>query len=70
MVWKTFCLYGGMVGHGTMSVLFTLRANFQTTSNNIIFGNRWRHLLGERDFWEHVGGMRSVEFKVIETGPS
>ena len=23
----------------------------------IIFGNRWRHLLGERDFWEHVGGI-------------
>ncbi|KAL6586378.1 hypothetical protein OROMI_001366 [Orobanche minor] len=24
---------------------------------NIIFGNKWRHLLGERDFWEHVGGI-------------
>jgi hypothetical protein len=23
----------------------------------IIFGNRWRHLLGEKDFWEHVGGI-------------
>lgn len=23
----------------------------------IIFGNRWRHLLGERDFWERVGGI-------------
>lgn len=23
----------------------------------IIFGNRWRHFLGERDFWEHVGGV-------------
>ncbi|XP_022928300.1 uncharacterized protein LOC111435166 [Cucurbita moschata] len=32
-------------------------ANFQTSSNNVIFGNRWRHLLGERDFWEHVGGI-------------
>ncbi|KAJ8549001.1 hypothetical protein K7X08_032708 [Anisodus acutangulus] len=32
-------------------------ANFQTSSNNIIFGNRWRHLLGERDFWEHIGGI-------------
>ena len=31
--------------------------NFQTSTNNIIFGNRWRHLLGERDFWEHVGGI-------------
>jgi hypothetical protein len=25
--------------------------------SQIIFGNRWRHLLGERDFWEHVGGI-------------
>ncbi|GMN57534.1 hypothetical protein TIFTF001_026643 [Ficus carica] len=32
-------------------------ANFQTSTNNIIFGNRWRHLLGEIDFWEHVGGI-------------
>ncbi|XP_050231217.1 uncharacterized protein LOC126680203 [Mercurialis annua] len=32
-------------------------ANFQTSYNNIIFGNRWRHLLGEQDFWEHVGGI-------------
>ncbi|KAD7479598.1 hypothetical protein E3N88_02734 [Mikania micrantha] len=23
----------------------------------VIFGNRWRHILGERDFWEHVGGI-------------
>lgn len=23
----------------------------------IIFGNRWRHLLGDRDFWEHLGGI-------------
>lgn len=23
----------------------------------IIFGNKWRHLLGERDFWEHIGGI-------------
>lgn len=31
--------------------------NFQTSTNNIIFGNRWRHLLGESGFWEHVGGI-------------
>ncbi|KAJ4729450.1 RNA methyltransferase [Melia azedarach] len=31
--------------------------NFQTSTNNVIFGNRWRHLLGENDFWEHVGGI-------------
>ncbi|KAH9791996.1 mts domain-containing protein [Citrus sinensis] len=23
----------------------------------VIFGNRWRHLLGETDFWENVGGI-------------
>ncbi|GKC93479.1 uncharacterized RNA methyltransferase [Tanacetum coccineum] len=23
----------------------------------VIFRNRWRHILGERDFWEHVGGI-------------
>jgi hypothetical protein len=23
----------------------------------IIFGNRWRHLLGESGFWEHAGGI-------------
>ncbi|RWR74547.1 RNA methyltransferase [Cinnamomum micranthum f. kanehirae] len=23
----------------------------------IIFGNRWRHLLGEKDLWEHIGGI-------------
>ncbi|KAL5797175.1 hypothetical protein ACOSQ2_001995 [Xanthoceras sorbifolium] len=32
-------------------------ANFQTSATNVIFGNRWRHLLGESDFWEHVGGI-------------
>lgn len=48
-------------GHGGPSKKFHLIhsvwANFQTSTNNIIFGNRWRHLLGERDFWEHVGGI-------------
>lgn len=38
-------------------LIHSVWANFQTSSNNIIFGNRWRHLLGERDFWEHVGGI-------------
>ncbi|KAK8967193.1 hypothetical protein KSP40_PGU011799 [Platanthera guangdongensis] len=31
--------------------------NFQTSSINTIFGSRWKHLLGERDFWEHIGGI-------------
>lgn len=38
-------------------LIHSVWANFQTSMNNIIFGNRWRHLLGERDFWEHVGGI-------------
>ncbi|XVF57795.1 hypothetical protein PTKIN_Ptkin07bG0010700 [Pterospermum kingtungense] len=38
-------------------LIHSIWANFQTSTNNIIFGNRWRHLLGERDFWEHVGGI-------------
>ncbi|XP_059669978.1 uncharacterized protein LOC132315655 [Cornus florida] len=38
-------------------LIHSIWANFQTSTNNIIFGNRWRHLLGESDFWEHVGGI-------------
>lgn len=41
----------------SVHLIHSVWANFQTSSNNIIFGNRWRHLLGERDFWEHVGGI-------------
>ncbi|KAI3978028.1 hypothetical protein MKX01_032405 [Papaver californicum] len=40
-----------------VNLLHSVWVNFQTSTNNIIFGNRWRHLLGERDFWEHVGGI-------------
>ncbi|CAI0457708.1 unnamed protein product [Linum tenue] len=39
------------------NIIHSVWANFQTSSNNIIFGNRWRHLLGETDLWEHVGGI-------------
>ncbi|KAL2935569.1 putative RNA methyltransferase pc1998 [Bienertia sinuspersici] len=38
-------------------LIHSVWANFQTSKNNIIFGNRWRHLVGERDFWERVGGI-------------
>ncbi|KAF7129259.1 hypothetical protein RHSIM_Rhsim10G0007200 [Rhododendron simsii] len=38
-------------------LIHSVWANFQTSPKSIIFGNRWRHLLGERDFWEHVGGI-------------
>ncbi|KAF1883713.1 hypothetical protein Lal_00012630 [Lupinus albus] len=40
-----------------LHLVHSVWANFQTSTNNIIFGNRWRHMLGERDFWEHVGGI-------------
>lgn len=39
------------------ALLHSVWANFQTSTNNVIFGNRWRHLLGDREFWEHVGGI-------------
>uniref|UniRef100_A0A2P2L4F9 Methyltransferase small domain-containing protein n=1 Tax=Rhizophora mucronata TaxID=61149 RepID=A0A2P2L4F9_RHIMU len=38
-------------------LIHSVWANFQTSTNNIIFGNRWRHILGEREFWERVGGL-------------
>ncbi|KZV57689.1 hypothetical protein F511_03149 [Dorcoceras hygrometricum] len=38
-------------------LIHSVWANFQTSTNNIIFGNIWRHLLGEKEFWEHVGGI-------------
>ncbi|XP_042448609.1 uncharacterized RNA methyltransferase pc1998-like isoform X2 [Zingiber officinale] len=38
-------------------LIHSIWVNFQTSMNNTIFGNRWRHLLGERDFWEHIGGV-------------
>ncbi|KAH7846361.1 hypothetical protein Vadar_013007 [Vaccinium darrowii] len=38
-------------------LIHSVWANFQTSNKSIIFGNRWRHLFGERDFWEHVGGI-------------
>ncbi|CAO2818335.1 unnamed protein product [Amaranthus hypochondriacus] len=38
-------------------LIHSVWANFQTSKNNIIFGNRWRHLIGDRDFWEQVGGI-------------
>ncbi|XP_010248966.1 PREDICTED: uncharacterized protein LOC104591695 isoform X2 [Nelumbo nucifera] len=38
-------------------LIHSVWVNFQTSTNNIIFGNRWRHLLGESNFWEHVGGI-------------
>ncbi|KAF5961585.1 hypothetical protein HYC85_002794 [Camellia sinensis] len=47
--------YGG--ANRKVHLIHSVWANFQTSSNNIIFGNRWRHLLGERDFWERVGGI-------------
>eukprot|EP00262_Sarcandra_glabra_P005222 TRINITY_DN1659_c0_g1_i1.p2 TRINITY_DN1659_c0_g1~~TRINITY_DN1659_c0_g1_i1.p2 ORF type:complete len:117 (+),score=14.75 TRINITY_DN1659_c0_g1_i1:511-861(+) len=43
--------------NNNIHLIHSVWVNFQTSANNIIFGNRWKHLLGERDFWEHVGGI-------------
>ncbi|XP_027101935.2 uncharacterized protein [Coffea arabica] len=40
-----------------INLIHSVWANFQTSTNNIIFGNRWRHLIGDAEFWEHVGGI-------------
>ncbi|KAL8153293.1 hypothetical protein V2J09_011053 [Rumex salicifolius] len=50
-LWRT----GGP--RSSLHLIHSVWVNFQTSTNNIIFGNRWRHLLGERDFWEHIGGI-------------
>ncbi|XP_049393625.1 uncharacterized protein LOC125858006 isoform X2 [Solanum stenotomum] len=50
-------LWGNGGPKRNVHLIHSVWANFQTSSNNIIFGNRWRHLLGERDFWEHIGGI-------------
>lgn len=56
---KALASYLWMNGGPKMKVhlIHSVWANFQTSTNNIIFGNRWRHLLGEKEFWEHVGGI-------------
>ncbi|XP_078445324.1 S-adenosyl-L-methionine-dependent methyltransferases superfamily protein [Wolffia australiana] len=40
-------------------LIHSVWSNFQTSSGNVIFGNRWRHLVGEEDLWEHIGGVDS-----------
>ncbi|XP_061368101.1 uncharacterized protein LOC133311100 isoform X1 [Gastrolobium bilobum] len=40
-----------------LHLIHSVWANFQISTDNIIFGNKWKHLIGERDFWEHVGGI-------------
>ncbi|KAH7440508.1 hypothetical protein KP509_04G110700 [Ceratopteris richardii] len=45
-------------GAKSVNPLFhSIWANFQTTHTNIIFGGRWRHLLGEQQCWERIGGV-------------
>ncbi|XP_054783070.1 uncharacterized protein LOC129290343 [Prosopis cineraria] len=50
-------LWGNGGPRSSFHLIHSVWANFQTSTNNIIFGNRWRHLLGERDFWERIGGI-------------
>ncbi|KAL6270016.1 hypothetical protein ACE6H2_026927 [Prunus campanulata] len=38
-------------------LLHDLESTYIYPVMQIIFGNGWRHLLGEKDFWEHVGGI-------------
>jgi tRNA/tmRNA/rRNA uracil-C5-methylase (TrmA/RlmC/RlmD family) len=38
-------------------VLHSVWANYQTTRSNIILGNRWRHMHGEQEVWERLGGV-------------
>lgn len=38
-------------------ILHSVWANFQTSRSNVIFGGRWRHLVGEPELWERVGGV-------------
>lgn len=38
-------------------ILHSIWANFQTSRANVIFGGRWRHLLGEQQCWQRIGGV-------------
>ncbi|GJP58627.1 hypothetical protein CLOP_g812, partial [Closterium sp. NIES-67] len=38
-------------------VLHSVWVNFQTSSSNVIFGGRWRHMIGPTDMWERLGGV-------------
>ncbi|KAF2954014.1 hypothetical protein DAI22_01g450100 [Oryza sativa Japonica Group] len=38
-------------------LIHSIWANFQTSTSNIIFGHKWRHLIGENDLWERYGGV-------------
>lgn len=38
-------------------LIHSLWANFQTSSTNVIFGARWRHLAGPKVLWENLGGV-------------
>ncbi|CAM6119504.1 unnamed protein product [Calypogeia fissa] len=37
-------------------ILHSIWVNFQTSRTNIIFGGKWRHLLGEQEMWERIAG--------------
>ncbi|KAL3691988.1 hypothetical protein R1sor_005639 [Riccia sorocarpa] len=47
---------GGKVRKDFTPILHSVWANFQTSRTNIIFGGKWRHLLGEDQLWERIGG--------------
>ncbi|CAI7792323.1 unnamed protein product [Closterium sp. NIES-54] len=39
------------------NLLHSVWVNFQTSSSNVIFGGRWRHMIGPTDMWERLGGV-------------
>ncbi|GAB2246317.1 hypothetical protein Droror1_Dr00001810 [Drosera rotundifolia] len=50
-LWKT---YGPKCD---FHLIHSFWANFQISTDNVIFGNRWNHLVGNKEFWEHIGGI-------------
>ncbi|XP_024387469.1 uncharacterized protein [Physcomitrium patens] len=40
-----------------LPIVHSVWANFQTSRTNVILGGRWRHLMGESELWERVGGV-------------
>ncbi|GAQ86573.1 S-adenosyl-L-methionine-dependent methyltransferases superfamily protein [Klebsormidium nitens] len=52
---ETLWRFGG--GRSPDAVLHSVWANYQTTRSNIILGNRWRHMHGDPEVWERLGGV-------------
>ncbi|KAI3518423.1 hypothetical protein L1887_07160 [Cichorium endivia] len=53
---KLVAVFGPVI-ISTVSAPPTVGIDLHAEKRQVIFGNTWRHLLRERDFWEHVGGI-------------